>query len=431
VSANLSSSPVTGQVEQKWYRVHLRYPKQQRLLAMKKAAVEEYGYTPMFHPLSQISTIFPSKFDAILIDPPFSDTFTWDTLLSFPISSLGADPSFIWLWIGSGAGGGLERGREVLAKWGYRRCEDIVWVKTNQSTVRGPGCDPPTTSLLTRTKEHCLMGIRGTVRRSTDSWFVHCNIDTDVIVWEGDPNDPSRKPPEMYTLIENFCLGTRRLELFGRPHSLRRGWVTVGDFDPSEDFLREKGAALWDRDQWQNACKTHETGKALVPNTPDIEMLRPKSPVRGNHPNLPPAPSVPMHHGGHHNTNHGHGHGMMQGNMVANTPNPMMGGFAPHPHPQGVMPGMMPMGVPPMGMPMGMPMMNMNMNPGMQMVPMGMGMGMNPMGMQQYGAPGMGMPMWMGMPENSMMGNQMWMGDGSMNNMGGWGANDPNWHGGQ
>lgn len=36
--------------------------------------------------------------------------------------------------------------------------------------------DPPTTSLLTRTKQHCLIGIRGTVRRSTDSWFVHCNV---------------------------------------------------------------------------------------------------------------------------------------------------------------------------------------------------------------------------------------------------------------
>jgi hypothetical protein len=30
------------------------------------------------------------------------------------------------------------------------------------------------------------MGMRGTVRRSTDPWFVHCNVDTDCIVWEGD-----------------------------------------------------------------------------------------------------------------------------------------------------------------------------------------------------------------------------------------------------
>lgn len=108
------------------------------------------------------------------------------------------------------------------------------------------------------------MGIRGTVRRSSDNWFVHCNIgalsllsilvlppirvlDTDVIIWEGDPegmpfsihthghwitsvSDPTRKPPEMYALIESFCLGARRLELFGRRrpgHQLRTGWVTV------------------------------------------------------------------------------------------------------------------------------------------------------------------------------------------------------------
>jgi hypothetical protein len=51
--------------------------------------------------------------------------------------------------------------------------------------------------------------------------------DTDVLVWPGDPSDPTRKPPETYALIENFCLGTRRLELFGRASSVRRGWVTL------------------------------------------------------------------------------------------------------------------------------------------------------------------------------------------------------------
>jgi len=260
------------------------------------------------------------------------------------------------------------------------------------------------------------MGIRGTVRRSTDSWFVHCNIDTDVIVWEGDPNDPSRKPPEMYTLIENFCLGTRRLKLFGKPHCLKRGWVVVGELDPSDQALREKGATIWEREQWQAMSTNAETGKALLPNTPDIEALRPKSPVR-QHNTLHPAPIVPQ-------TN------FAQTNIVPGNPNPMMAGFPT----QGMMPGMMPMGVP-MGMGMGMPM---AMNPGMQMVPMGMGMGMgiNPMGLQQFTPPhGMGIPMWMNIPEgvNPMMNNQMWMGgDGSMNNMGGWGPGpgDPGWHGG-
>jgi mRNA m6A methyltransferase non-catalytic subunit len=241
--------------------------------------------------------------------------------------------------------------------------------------------------------------------------------------------DPTRKPPEMYTLIENFCLGTRRLELFGRPHCLRRGWVTVGNFDPSEEFLREKGASLWNREQWQAKCKVGETGKALVPNTPgiifvtyyihqsnncvsEIEALRPKSPQRSNN-NLPAASTTSQ-------TN------VMTNNIVMANPNPMMGGFAPNP--QGMMPGMMPMGVP-MGMGMGLPI---GMNPAMQMMPMGMNIGMGPMGLQQY-APAhtatMGIPMWMGIPDgvNPIMNNQMWMGDGSMNSMSGWGAGDPNW----
>lgn len=67
----------------------------------------------------------------------------------------------------------------------------------------------------------------------------------------------------MYTLIENFCLGTRRLELFGRPHCLRRGWVTVGDFVPSEEYLREKGASIWDRDQWQFKSRVSDTGEGI------------------------------------------------------------------------------------------------------------------------------------------------------------------------
>jgi hypothetical protein len=31
-------------------------------------------------------------------------------------------------------------------------------------------------AVLQRTKEHCLMGIKGTVRRSTDGDFIHANV---------------------------------------------------------------------------------------------------------------------------------------------------------------------------------------------------------------------------------------------------------------
>ncbi|KAF9463316.1 MT-A70-domain-containing protein [Collybia nuda] len=276
------------------------YPKQQRLLNLKKASVNTHCLPPSYLSLADMSTLQPSKFDVILLDPPFSSSFTWDHLQELPIPTLAGDPSFVFLWVGSGAGEGLERGREVLAKWGYRRCEDVVWVKTNKTSNKGPGTDPPTTSLLTRTKQHCLIGIRGTVRRSTDSWFVHCNVDTDVIFWEGDATDPTRKPPEMYTLIENFCLGLRRLEIFGRPSSLRRGWVTMlgqGQEDrlpPVADALGtihvegEQGgrATRWERETWEDGIKELSNGgKPVVPMTPEIDALRPKSPFRPNQTN--------------------------------------------------------------------------------------------------------------------------------------------------
>ena len=38
--------------------------------------------------------------------------------------------------------------------------------------------------LVISLKEHCLMGIKGTVRRSTDGHIIHANIDTDVIIAE-------------------------------------------------------------------------------------------------------------------------------------------------------------------------------------------------------------------------------------------------------
>ncbi|EPQ55761.1 MT-A70-domain-containing protein [Gloeophyllum trabeum ATCC 11539] len=251
------------------------YPKQQRLLTLKKASVNEHSLPSSYLPYSSFSSLTtpsPAKFDVILIDPPFSSSFTWDNLQELPIPALAADPSFVFLWVGSGAGEGLERGRETLAKWGYRRAEDIVWVKTNNKSNKGPGTDPPTTSLLTRTKQHCLMGIRGTVRRSTDSWFVHCNVDTDVIIWEGDPSDPTLKPPEMYTLIENFCLGIRRLEIFGHARaSLRRGWVTVLTEGEEEKMEPEAdgGVKQWDREAWETRLKEMGSGgKYVVPMTP-------------------------------------------------------------------------------------------------------------------------------------------------------------------
>lgn len=55
-------------------------------------------------------------------------------------------------------------------------------------------------------QEHCLMGIKGTVRRNQDAHVIHSNVDTDIIVAEEYPFGSTRKPEEMYNVIEHFCL---------------------------------------------------------------------------------------------------------------------------------------------------------------------------------------------------------------------------------
>lgn len=75
----------------------------------------------------------------------------------------------------------------------------------------------------------------------------------------------------MYTLIENFCLGTRRLELFGRQHSLRRGWVTVTSEElklTPEQALERDHATPFEKEAWETSIKElAQGGKCVVPST--------------------------------------------------------------------------------------------------------------------------------------------------------------------
>ena len=52
-------------------------------------------------------------------------------------------------------------------------------------------------------------------------------MDCDVVVAE--VRETSRKPDEMYPLLERLSPGTRKLELFARMHNLRNGWVSLGN----------------------------------------------------------------------------------------------------------------------------------------------------------------------------------------------------------
>lgn len=111
------------------------------------------------------------------------------------------------------------------------------------------------------------MGIKGTVRRSVDSDFIHANVDIDLIITEepewGDPN----KPIELYHIIEHFCLGRRRLHLFARDSTIRRGWLSVGPEITTSNFDKHLYKLNIDKPLPQTENLTER-----------IEQLRPKSP---------------------------------------------------------------------------------------------------------------------------------------------------------
>lgn len=50
-------------------------------------------------------------------------------------------------------------------------------------------------------------------------------LDCDVIVSE--VRETSRKPDEIYGIIERLSPGTRKIELFGRPHNVQANWYVL------------------------------------------------------------------------------------------------------------------------------------------------------------------------------------------------------------
>ncbi|KAG2172758.1 hypothetical protein INT43_000105 [Umbelopsis isabellina] len=254
------------------------YPKLQELIAAKDNLINAAAGNPwaLKADLRKLDLQqLQCRFDVIIVDPPWEeycrrsvatafasqDIWTYSDVARLNIEAVAANPSFIWIWCGNAEN--VSRGRQLLVKWGYRRCEDLIWVKTNRNSKGSRIVSE--SEILQHSKEHCLMGIKGTVRRSTDGHFIHCNVDTDVIVSEEQPENDTRKPDELYHIIEHFCLGKRRLELFGEEHNLRPGWLTVGCDLPYSNFT---SAAY--KEQFLNGH--------LLRSTSRIEVLRPKSP---------------------------------------------------------------------------------------------------------------------------------------------------------
>ncbi|CCF73414.1 MT-A70 [Babesia microti strain RI] len=304
------------------------YPKLDRLMKLKSEIIQARATPPMYIKANLRTFNWDSlgvRFDVILINPPWhnshslpTDKFCWTVaeLKKIPIDRIADSPSFCFIWCGADH---LEDARETLSHWKFRRCEDICWLKTNihwknsfHDNSNFSRCINNDT-LLKRTTEHCLVGVNGIVKRDVDFHFIHSNLDTDVLIAEEtDPlelllreyemddlrkqlNDTNmeqiheeinrlrmkeyEKPKELYDIIDRFCMGRRKLELFGIETSIRPGWLTIGpylsssNFDPINYRLWTEGDACWPE-------KRDYRGGRFMGTTDEIENLRPKSPPR-------------------------------------------------------------------------------------------------------------------------------------------------------
>lgn len=143
---------------------------------------------------------------------------TDDEMRAMPIPTL-QDEGLLFLWV---TGRAMEVGRECMRHWGYTRVDEVVWVKTNQlQRVIRTG---RTGHWLNHTKEHMLVGVKTVADADGNLKFpawVNRGLDTDVVVSE--VRETSRKPDEVYGMIERMCPGGRKIEIFGRKHNTRPG----------------------------------------------------------------------------------------------------------------------------------------------------------------------------------------------------------------
>ncbi|XP_050671477.1 N6-adenosine-methyltransferase subunit METTL3 isoform X2 [Leptidea sinapis] len=204
--------------------------------------------------LRYLDMTFLGKFAVIMADPP------WDIHMELPYGTMSddemrclgvpqlQDSGLIFLWV---TGRAMELGRECLKLWGYERVDELIWVKTNQlQRIIRTG---RTGHWLNHGKEHCLVGMKG----NPDN--LNRGLDCDVIVAE--VRATSHKPDEIYGIIERLSPGTRKIELFGRPHNVQPNWITLGN--------QVDGVRLVDSDLIAAFKKRYPDGNCMAPPPPD------------------------------------------------------------------------------------------------------------------------------------------------------------------
>eukprot|EP01029_Cantina_marsupialis_P012632 TRINITY_DN278_c0_g5_i1.p1 TRINITY_DN278_c0_g5~~TRINITY_DN278_c0_g5_i1.p1 ORF type:complete len:743 (+),score=212.06 TRINITY_DN278_c0_g5_i1:76-2304(+) len=186
------------------------------------------------------------KFDIVMTDPPWSIHMDvpYGTLEDYEFYKLGfeklQDNGVLFMWVTTRC---LELGRRMLTSWGYRQTDELIWVKLEQ--LEGLTRTGQTGHWLNHSKEHCLVAVKGSPQ-------FNFRLDTDVLVSK--LRETSRKPDELYSMIERLSPGTRKIEVFARQNNIRPGWMGIGNqlwdsFVCDADMIeRLKGSFFKDND---------------------------------------------------------------------------------------------------------------------------------------------------------------------------------------
>ncbi len=178
-----------------------------------------------------LETLGGVPFGTVLADPPWRfqnrtgkvapehrrlsryDTMTWKDIAGLPVIDVMAKQSHCYLWVPNAL---IAEGLAVMEAWGFTYKSMIVWAKRRKDggpDGRGVGF------YFRNVTEPVLFGVRGKLRT-----FGPGRRQVNMI--ETQKREHSRKPDELYSIIED-CSPGPRLELFARYP--QPGWKVWGN----------------------------------------------------------------------------------------------------------------------------------------------------------------------------------------------------------
>lgn len=179
----------------------------------------------------------PGDYSTILADPPWQfqnrtgkmapehrrllryPTMELEEICQLPVAELAASSAHLYLWIPNAL---IAEGLEVMRRWGFTYKSNLVWYKIRADggpDGRGVGF------YFRNVTELVLFGVRGRMRTLKPGR-------TQVNLFESRKREHSRKPDELYSIIER-CSPGPYMELFAR--FTRPGWHQWGNEDVEEN----------------------------------------------------------------------------------------------------------------------------------------------------------------------------------------------------